>query len=320
VHELKALGKPFVIVMNTREARSPDAMRMRDALETQYNVPVHAMDVLNMDMDDVNGLLESLLFEFPLREIRIHAPSWLTGLDETHWLGQSVMECIDRTANAMVRVQDHEKLRSALDENEYTESVAPVRIDLNEGVLEYRLDLRDGLFYRILGEACGQEISGEEHLFEMMKSLVQARREYDRVADALESVRKTGYGVGEPAMDEMKLDAPELVKQGSHYGVRLRASAPSVHMVRVDIRSEVNPIVGSESQTGELVRSLRSEYDSDDGSIWETEIFGRSLFDLVRDGMNGKLGRLPDDARTKLRQSLETIINDGSGGMLCILL
>ena len=273
-----------------------------------------------MDMEDINALLESLLFEFPLREIRIQAPSWLTGLDDGHWLAQSVMACVSEAASGMRRVQDHETLKHALDENEYTEGVTPVRVDLNTGALEYRLDLKDGLFYRILGEACGEEIEGEEHLFEMMKMLVDAKRRYDRVSDALESVRSTGYGIVEPAMEEMELGAPELVKQGGHYGVSLKASAPSIHMVRVDIKTEVNPIVGSETQSKELVKSLKSEYEADDSDIWDTEIFGRSLYDLVRDGMGSKLTRMPDEARMKLRQSLESIINEGSGGMICILL
>ena len=320
VRELKALGKPFIVVLNAREPRSEDTQRLRDALQNQYDVPVHAMDVQNMQMDDVNDLLESLLFEFPLREIRIQAPSWLTGLEEDHWLGQSVMECISRSISQMNRVQDHQRLEKALDENEYIEAVSLNRIDLNEGVLEYRLDPVDGLFYKILGEASGQEITGEEHLFELMKILVEAKREYDRVAEALRSVRSTGYGIVEPVMDELELRQPELLKQGSHYGVRMKANAPSIHMVRVDIQTEVNPIVGSEAQSSELVKSLQAKFESGQDAMWDTEIFGKSLYDLVRDGMSSKLGRMPEEARGKLRESLERIINEGNGGMICILL
>ena len=320
VRELKALGKPFVLVLNARMPDSPDVQRLRDALENQYAVPVIAVDVQNMDIEDVNGILESLLFEFPLREIRVQAPSWLTSLSEDHWLGKSVSECVEKAVADMHRVREHLRLKAALEENEYAEAVTPVSIDLNAGSLEYRLDLRDGLFYRILGEASGQEIQGEEHLFELMKNLVAAKREYDRVASALESVRSTGYGIVEPAMDELALEAPELVKQGAHFGVRMKAKAPSVHMVRVDVKTEVNPIVGPEAQSRELVRALKEKFDSDTAAVWDTEIFGRSLYDIVRDGMYTKLGRMPDEARAKLRQSLESIINDGSGGMICILL
>lgn len=320
VRELKALGKPFIVVLNARMPKSEEVQRLRDALETQYDVPVHAVDVENLQLEDINGLMESLLFEFPLREIRVQAPSWLTGLDQAHWLGQSVLDCLLKSVSKMHRVQEHERLKKALSDNEYVESVQLSRIDLNEGVLEYRLDPREGLFYRILGEASGQEITGEEHLFELMKTLVAAKREYDRVAEALDSVRNTGYGVVEPVMEELELKPPELIKQGNHYGVGMKASAPSVHMVRVDVQTEVNPIVGGEAQSAELVRTLREKFESDRDAVWETEIFGKSLYDLIREGMNGKLGRMPEDARMKLRESLERIINDGNGGMICILL
>lgn len=320
VNELKALGKPFIVVLNTANPASAAAQKLRDALGAQYGVPVHAVDVQNLQLKDLNGLLESLLFEFPLREIRLHAPAWLTALADDHWLGKSVMDSVAQAAGAMRRVRDHEALRKALDENEYVEDAVPLRINLNDGTLEYRLSLKDGLFYRLLGEACGESIDGEAHLFELMKQLVAAKREYDRVADALQSARRTGYGMVLPAMDELALEPPEAVKQGGHYGVRLRASAPSLHMIRTDIQTEVNPIVGSEKQSGELVRSLLDQFENNREGIWETEIFGKTLNDLVREGMSGKLLRMPEDVRAKLREALEKIINEGSGGMICIML
>ncbi len=196
----------------------------------------------------------------------------------------------------------------------------PGEINLNDGTMEYRLTMKDGLFYRILGEASGQEIDGEEHLFELMKELVRAKREYDRVADALESVRATGYGMVAPSMDELVLREPEMVKQGSRFGVRLRASAPSLHMIRVDIQTEVSPIVGTEKQSEELVQYLLNEFENDSSGIWETEIFGKSLNELVREGLSSKLMRMPEDVRGKIQDSLQKIINEGSGGMICILL
>ena len=220
----------------------------------------------------------------------------------------------------MRRVRDHALLRAALKQNEYVEDAAPTRMDLNDGTLEYRLTLRDGLFYRVLGEASGQEIQGEAHLFELMKSLVAAKREYDRVADALESARQTGYGMVAPSMEELQLMEPELVKQGAHYGVRMKAAAPSLHMIRVDIQTEVNPIIGGQKQSEELVNNLRAEFQGDRDGIWDTEIFGKTLNELVREGISGKLARLPEDARQKLREALQKIINEGSGGMICILL
>ena len=320
IRELKALGKPFVIALNTRAPASAQVQRLRDELAEKYGVPVHAVDAQNMELKDLNALLESLLFEFPIREIRILAPAWLTALADDHWLGASVMNSVSEAAGGMRRVRDHARLKRALDGNEYVEDAVPLRINLNDGTLEYRLNLKDGLFYRVLGEACGQEIGGEAHLFDLMKRLVSAKRQYDRLSGALESVRQTGYGMVTPAMDELELKPPELVKQGGRYGVRLRASAPSLHLIRTDIQTEINPIVGSEKQSEELVKSLQGAFETDREGIWETEIFGKTLNDLVREGMNGKLQRMPEDARLKLRLALEKIINEGSGGMICILL
>ena len=320
IRELKALGKPFIIVMNSKMPDSPEAQRAKDVLSERHGVPVHAVDVLGMQLDDVNELLESVLFEFPLREIRIHAPSWLTSLDEEHWLGKSVGDSVQSSLESMHRVRDHAILRQALTDNEYTEDVLPGEINLNDGTVEYRLTMKDGLFYRILGEASGQEIEGEEHLFELMKELVRAKREYDRVSDALNSVRTTGYGMVAPEMEELELQEPEIVKQGSHFGVRLKASAPSLHMIRVDIQTEVSPIVGTEKQSEELVKYLLSAFENNREGIWDTEIFGKSLNDLVREGLSSKLMRMPEDVRGKIQEALQKIINEGNGGMICILL
>lgn len=320
IQELKALGKPFIVVLNVKSPASPEAARLGDGLARQYGVPVRTVNVQDMRLEELNGLLESMLFEFPIREVRVQTPAWLTALPEDHWLGRSVLDSVREAAGHMRRVRDHEALKRALDENEYAEDALLLRVNLNDGTLEYRLSLKDGLFYRVLGEACGESIDGEAHLFELMKQLVEAKRAYDRVAGALRQARESGYGVVTPALEELSLAPPELARQGAHYGVRLKAAAPSLHVVRADIRTEVNPFVGSQSQSEELARSLREKLEAGGDAIWETEIFGKTLSDLVREGVNGKLQRLPEDARQKLRQALEKVINEGSGGMICIML
>ena len=306
--------------MNAQNPASPEVRRLADGLTRQYGVPVHAVNAQQMGLEEVNALLESLLFEFPIREVRIQTPAWLTALTDDHWLGKSVMDTVREAARRMNRVRDHGLLKEALDANEYAEDALPVRIGLNEGALEYRLSLKDGLFYRVLGEACGENIEGEAHLFGLMKQLVGAKRAYDRVSGALEQARKGGYGVVTPSLDELTLNPPELSRQGAHYGVRLKAAAPSLHVIRADIQTEVNPFVGSQDQSEELARSLNETLGAGGDAIWETEIFGKTLSDLVREGVNGKLQRLPEDARQKLRQALEKVINEGSGGMICIML
>lgn len=320
IGELKALGKPFTVVLNSAHPAAPETQLIRDSLAEKYGVPVIVLDVINMSIDDLNALMESILFEFPLREVRINAPAWLTSLGGDHWLGGAVMEAVRTAAASMQKVRDHEILRKALMDVEYVEDASPGEIRLNEGAAEYRLTLKDGLFLKILGETCGAEISDEEHLFRLMSELVAAKKEYDRVADALESVRTTGYGLVAPAMSELTLEQPEMVRQGSRFGVRLKASAPSLHMIRVDIQTEVSPIVGTEKQSEELVKYLLSGFENDSSGIWETEIFGKSLNDLVREGLSTKLMRMPDDVRLNIQSALSKIINEGSGGMICILL
>ena len=320
IGELKALGKPFIVVLNSTHPKDADTRTLADRLKEKYAVPVHAVDILNLREEDVAALLESLLFEFPLRELRIGAPSWLTSLDAEHWLGREILSSIRSASEEMRRVRDHVRLPEAFSENEYAEDVSLHAIELNEGRVDYRLNVKDGLFYRILGEACGQEIDGEEHLFDLMKQLVADSRAYAKVAPALEGVKNTGYGVVLPTVEEMELSAPEIAREGNHFGVKLKANAPSLHMIRVDLKANVSPIVGTEKASRELVESLLEEYKKDPSGVWETEVFGKPLRDLVRDEMGVKLTHLPDDVRMKLRDSLGKIINEGTGGMICILL
>jgi len=320
VSELKALGKPFVLILNSTHPEAAQTRQLREKLHGKYNVPVHNMDVQHMDEEDAARLMESLLFEFPLQELFISAPSWLTSLDGGHWLGKSILESIRSAAGDMRRMHDHARMKEVLSENENAEDVLLNAIALNRGRVDYRLNPKDGLFYKILGEASGREIEGEEHMFELMKQLVSASREYAKIAEAVESVQRTGYGVVLPTVEEMALDEPELIKQGAHYGVKLSASAPSMHLVRVDLKTDVRPIVGTEKQSQELAEHLVGEYRSDPAGVWNTEVFGKPLRELVRDEMGAKLVRLNDDARIKLGQSLGKIINEGNGGMICILL
>ena len=320
VRELKALGKPFIILLNSTHPSEAATRTLAGQIQEKYAVPVIATDILNMRQEDVGEVLENLLFEFPLREIRIHAPSWLTSLDGGHWLGKSVLDTLKGAAEKISRVRDHAQVAQAFRENEYAEDASLYSIALNEGRADYRLNMKDGLFYKILGEASGQEIENEEHLFELMKRLVENSRAYEKVADALKSVESTGYGVVLPAIEELALSEPELAREGGHYGVRLRANAPSLHMIRVDLKTNVSPIVGTEKQSRELVESLTATYREDPSGVWATEVFGKPLRDLVRDEMGMKLNHLPEDARLKLRESMGKIINEGTGGMICILL
>ncbi len=320
VRELKALGKPFIVLLNSRTPASPDAQRLRDALAEKYDVPVSLLSVEDMTLADVHGILESVLMEFPLSEVWLETPQWLSALPLDHWLNQAVLGGAQQAAAQMRRVRDWSAVTAAFAESEYFTPSDTPEIELSAGAVRCSLTPAEGLFYRVLSETSGQQVEGEEHLLSLMTELTHAKREYDRVAEALKSVRETGYGLVTPVESEMTLQKPELVRQGNRFGVKLKASAPSLHMIRVDIETEVCPVVGTEKQSEEVAQQLMNEFENNPDSIWSTNMFGKSLNELVRDGLAGKLMRMPEETRDKVQEALQKIINEGNGGMICILL
>ena len=320
ISELKALHKPFVIVLNSANPRSAETLTLRDALEDRYTVPVMLLNVKEMQVRDIQRVLESVLMEFPLREARLAVPAWLASLDMDHWLVQHVLEGV-RSSGAKSRVmREDDVFEAAFAASEYAEPVQMSKVEPGEGRIAYTLPIREGLFNRVLSEECGAEITGDAHLLSLMKELVSAKNEYDRIADALASVRATGYGLVAPTMAELTLQEPEIVRQGSQFGVKLKANAPALHLIRVDIETEVTPVVGTEEQSADLVKQLTEEFATAPEKVWETSFFGRSLDAMVREGLNNKLMRMPQDAQEKVQQTLTRIINEGDGGMICILL
>ena len=320
VGELKALGKPFVVVLNSRTPLVAETQMLRKKLEERYSVPVMALNVMEMEHEDILSVFEQVLFQFPLREIRISVPEWLDALDGEHWLVQHVLDGVRSGAEAVSRMRDHQQFAQAFASSPYSDGLKNDGIDLGQGRLSYELPLKNGLFNRVLGEECGTEIRGDAHLLNLMKELVAAKTEYDHVAEALRSVRETGYGLVTPSMSELTLQEPEIVQQGSRFGVKLKAGAPSLHMIRVDIETEVSPVVGTEKQSEELVKYLLEEFENDPQKIWNTNFFGKSLHELVREGLSNKLMRMPSDAQEKVQETLSKMINEGNGGMICILL
>ena len=320
IAELKALGKPFVIVLNSATPRSADTLTLRDALEDRFAVPVMLLNVKEMQVEDIQRVLESVLLEFPLREAHLTVPAWLAALDDDHWLVQHVLDGVRSSGNTSRVMRESDVFDSAFADSEYAEPVRTERIEPGEGRMDFTLPMKDGLFNRVLGEECGTEIRGDAHLLSLMKELVSAKAEYDRIADALSSVRATGYGLVTPAMSELTLEEPEIVRQGSLFGVKLKANAPSLHLIRVDIETEVTPVVGTEEQSADMVRQLTDEFATNPQKVWETSFFGRSLDEMVREGLSNKLLRMPADAQEKVQQTLTRIINEGDGGMICILL
>jgi stage IV sporulation protein A len=320
INELKAINKPFIMILNTTHPYDPDTVNLKRDLEEKYNVPVQIMDVMQMRNEDVDNALEKVLFEFPIKEININLPDWVDALDMSHWLKRDFLDSAKAAAKDMFKLRDLKPTMDKFNEYDFVGDVQIENMKLGEGVADVNMKTREGLFYQVLGEMSGYEIKGETQLLELMKDLSGAKREYDRVAGALKDVRETGYGLVPPQLDELKLEEPEIVKQNGRFGVKLRASAPSLHMIRADIETEVSPIVGTEKQGEELVRSLLDQFENDPGKLWQTNMFGKTLEEMVKEGLQNKLYMMPEDVRFKLQRTLQRIINEGSGGLICIIL
>ena len=319
VRELTEINKPYVILLNSANPTAPETLRLANDLEQRYGVPVCAVNCLDIGEAEIRGVLEKILFEFPVREIGIDLPSWLTTLDEGQSVRQSMMAGILDAAGDSARVRDIQAVADRLLTCEYVESSRVVGVELGRGSAEIAVTVPGELFYQVLSETTGLPCADEAALMNTMQELAAMKKRYDKVKDALDAVEATGYGMVMPSLEEMTLEQPEIIRQGGRYGVRLRAGAPSIHMLRADIQTEVSPIVGSERQSEELVSYLLREFEEQPEKIWESNIFGSSVYGLVNEGLHNKLSRMPEDARMKLKETVERIINDGCNGLICII-
>ncbi len=320
VEELKKCSRPFIIILNSATPESEESIRLAVELEEKYGSPVALLNCLELDARDIKKLLEMVLLEFPISEVGVCIPKYLFALPSDHPLRTSVNSSVIQLASQAEKIRDIEPVFSQLTDNENIESVYIDEIDLGTGKAKISAKLPEGLFYEILSEQTGFDIDGEESLLPVLKELSESKNKYDKVASAYDEVMRTGYGIVSPDIEDLSLQEPEIVKQPGGYGVKLRASAPSVHMIKADIQTEVSPMVGTEEQSEELVKYLLREFDSDKSQIWQTNIFGKSLHELVNDGLNAKLAHMPQDSRMRLCETLERIINEGSGGLICIIL
>jgi len=320
IRELKELEKPFVMILNSKTPDGEDTVKLKSALEEKYDVPVLALDVLNLTEEDIHNILSNVLFEFPITEIKLDVPKWVLSLDDDHWLIQYILDSAKAVSANALRIRDVDGFDKSFEESEFMGKPKIDNIDLGSGKVQVRMEVNPGLFYKVLGEECGYQIEGDYQMIGLMKELAFAKRKYDRVAKALDDVRETGYGLVPPTMEELTLEEPEIIRQGGRFGVRLRASAPSLHLIRADIETEVSPIVGTEKQSEELVKYLLDDFESDPSKLWASNIFGKSLHELVKEGLSNKLMRMPEDAQIKIQETLQRIINEGSGGLICIIL
>lgn len=320
ISELKAINKPFVIVVNSTQPQSERARKLAAELAETYSVTAVAEDCSALEVNDFNTILYSVLQEFPIKETVITFPGWTAGLDKNYWLKKQMTEAVFANSPALTKTASLNAFCAALAQSDFIAAASVDGINMGTGESRVTVTLADGLFYRVLSETTGVEIADDEELVSTLFTLAKQSKEYKRVKDALDEVEATGYGIVMPQLEELKLQEPEIVKQGGRYGVRLRASAPSIHMMRADINTEVSPIVGSERQSEDLVMYLLKEFEEDPIKIWDSNIFGKSLHELVNEGLHTKLARMPVDARQRLQETLERVINEGCSGLICIIL
>ncbi len=320
IRELQELGKPFVVVLNTGNPYAQETVDLASQMEKDYDVPVIPINVAELTNEDVYLVLEQVLYQFPVREVVINLPAWVEELETSHWLRLKFEEATGEANAGIRRLRDVDPAMAILQELDVAEDVILRRMDLGSGVATIDLTAPETVFYQVLSEMSGNEVTGKEVIVRMMRDLVHAKREYDKVADGLRDVRSSGYGLVPPVLEEMIFEEPELIRQGNRFGVKLRAAAPSIHLIRADINTEVTPVIGTEHQCEELMHYLLERFEDDPSKLWKSEIFGKSLHDLVREGIQNKLFQMPENAQQKLQETIQRIVNEGSGGLICIII
>lgn len=320
ITDMQKTGKPFLVLLNSAHPEAPETKELAAELSAQYGVTVYPVSCLALSQEDILEILGRLLYEFPVQELQFFLPGWVTALPEEHPVKAGLYQALKEMARQAEKLRQAQAVFSQTPPDTQVESIQVRAIDPGSGVVSMALLFPEQLFYQVLSQQSGVEISGDGELMQLLSELTNAKREYDRVAGALEQVKATGYGIVMPTTEEMKLEKPEIVRKNGSYGVKLKASAPSIHMLRADITTDLSPMVGGEKQSEDLVNYLLAEYEGDTEKLWESNIFGKSLFELVNEGLNTKLSKMPEDARMKLRDTVQRIINEGSGGLICIIL
>lgn len=320
IQDMKKTGKPFLVLLNSAHPDVEETRALATQLEEAYGVTVSPASCLTMQKEDILTMLGKLLYEFPVQEMAFFLPGWVAALPEEHPIKCDLYDALKQKAAETEKLCQAKRVFASVPENTALKSIKVEGIDLGSGVVSVSLLFPEQLFYQVLSEQTAMDIPNDAALMRYLAEMGNIRREYDRISGALEQVRATGYGIVMPSTEEMTLEVPEIVRKNGAYGVKLKASAPSIHMLRADITTELSPMVGDEKQSEDLVNYLLKEYEGNTEKLWESNIFGKSLFELVNEGLGTKLSRMPEDARMKLRNTIARIINEGSGGLICIIL
>lgn len=320
IEELKEIGKPFIVVLNSAHPMLPETEKIAEKINREHNVPVLPINIENMSEKDMYSILREALYEFPVLEVNTEMPEWIAYLSPKNWLKKVYIDKIRESVLEIDKLRDIDKITSHFQECEYIEKAFLSNVDTSTGIVTVRLEAPANLYDRILKEIIGKDIRKKSELLKIFQDYNETKLEYDQVKVALKMVKQTGYGVASPSLSDMKLDTPEIIKQGNRYGVKLKATAPSIHMIRVDVESTFEPVIGSELQSKELINYLMKDYDTNPDNIWQSEIFGRTLNEIVKEGIQAKLSLLPENARFKLQQTLGKLVNKGSGNLFAIVL
>jgi stage IV sporulation protein A len=320
IAELIEINKPFIVLVHSMYPNSESAKAVAREITDKYSVAARTVNCIELEENDISDILCELLYEFPIKELKIKLPLWITALESEHWLQKQIYSSVLTASAEMCKVSHINGFAKMLEASENVANSRVERIDLGRGSATISAEVDRKLFYDILKETTGVDIANEQQLMKEFIELSEIKRKYNRFKDALDEVEATGYGIVMPEIEELALKEPEIVKQGGRYGVRLRASAPSIHMMKANITTEVSPIVGSEKQSEDLVMYLLDEFKEEPTKIWESNIFGKSLHSLVNEGLHTKLARMPQDARMRLQETLERVINEGCSGLICIIL
>ena len=320
ISELKEINKPFIVLLNSTYPNAEETLSLANSMQKKYEVPVLPVNCLELEEGEIRTILSKILFEFPVKEIKVDMPHWVSSLEKEHWLRASLYTTIQQAAGKITRIREIESVVKEVTTCEYVAFAKTSTVDLGTGHARITVGLQANLIYKVLGEKTGLDIEDEGALLDCMMRFAEMKKKYDKIKDAYDEVQNTGYGIVMPGIEELSLEEPEIIKQGGKYGIRLKAAAPSIHMMKTRITTEVTPIVGSEQQSQELVMYLLKEFQENPGKIWESNIFGKSLHELVNEGLHNKLYRMPVDARDKVRETIERIINEGCNGLICIIL
>ena len=320
IDELKSMNKPFVVILNSLTPKDEKTELLRNELEEKYEVPILPVNVEQMEEPDIENILETVLYDFPLNEIRINISKWVEGLEKNHWIKESIISTLKQCIANLQKIRDIDDIVNGFENLEFLDGVTVENVELGEGVVNIQLSTKQELFYNVLEEKSGFKIEEDSQLVNLVTTLSKVKQEYDKIEVALNDAKNFGYGVVAPSLSELSLEEPEIIKQGKQYGVKLKANAPSLHIIKADISTEVSPIVGNQNQGEEMVKYLLNEFEQNPSEIWESNMFGKSLNDLVKEQLQSKLYTMPDEIRFKIQKTLQKIINEGSNNIITIIL